>query len=178
MRISTWFEALIMHNIRSQWLLNIESIFFAGSLLVVMFSLTSFNASSRSEKSFSLEFSIFKHSDPKKPIGKSSELISETRHILTTPSSMFRYFEFLVSSRSENVISKLCPLLRQCNGRMSIFQITLLKVFGTKSIIWIFGLYKMIVFLHALMRDRNECWVFVFLSDLCLVRLGTGLFSF
>ena len=127
MRISTWFEALIMHNIRSQWLLNIESIFFAGSLLVVMFSLTSFNASSRSEKSLSLEFSIFKHSDPKKPIGKSSELIFETRHILTTPSSMFRYFEFLVSSRSENVISKLCPLLRQCNGRMSIFRLLYLR---------------------------------------------------
>ena len=96
-----------MHNIRSHWLRKIESIFFVEPQLVVILNLTSFKASSRSEKSLSLSFSSSSHSDPKKPIGNSSELIIETRLIRKTPSSMLMNLEVLDLSRSLNVISKL-----------------------------------------------------------------------
>ena len=84
-----------------------ESTFFGESQAEVILNLTSFIASSRSEKSLSLSFSILIQSDPKKPIGKSSELIDETRQIRRTPSSMFKNLESLVSSRSTNETSKL-----------------------------------------------------------------------
>ena len=77
-----------MQSISSQLLLNIESIFVVESQLDVILNFTSFNASIRSEKSSSLFFSIFNHSDAKKPIGNSSELIVETRQIRKTPSSI------------------------------------------------------------------------------------------
>ncbi len=84
-----------------------DSIFFVESLLDMILNLTSFKASSRNEKSLSLSFSSFNHSDAKKPIGNNSELIVEMRLIRTTPSSMLMNFEVLDSSRSMNVISKL-----------------------------------------------------------------------
>ena len=81
----------------------------------VILNFTSFKASRRRSKFLSLSFSSFNHSEPKKPIGKSSALIVEMRLILKTPSSMLRNLQVLVSLRSRNVMSKLCPLLRQCN---------------------------------------------------------------
>jgi hypothetical protein len=42
-------------------------------------------------------------------------LIVETRQTRKTPSSMPKNLQVLASSRSKNVISKLWPLLRQCN---------------------------------------------------------------
>ena len=126
-RISTWFDDLIMHSISSQWLRNIESILSVESWLDVILNLTSFNASNRSEKSLSLSFSISKHSDSKKPIGNSSALTAETRHIRKTPSSMLINLELVDSSRSTQVISKLCPLLRQCKWCLTIFPIAYLS---------------------------------------------------
>ena len=127
MRISIWFDDLIMHNISSQWLRNIESIFFVELQLDVILNLTSFNASSRSENSPSLFFSIFNHSDSKNPIGNSSELIAETRQIRKTPSSMLINLEFVDASRSMQVISKVCPLLRQCKWCSTIFLVVYLS---------------------------------------------------
>ena len=147
-----------MHNINSQLLWNIESIFFIESQLDVILNLTSFNASSRSENSPSLLFSIFNHSDPKKPIGNSSELIVETRQIRRTPSSMLMNSEFLDSLRSMNVMSTLCPLLRRCNWCPSFYLFTLSRLIVWTPIIWIMKLYKMT---HGLMRAprRQQPWL-------------------
>ena len=73
----------------------------------VILNFTSFKASRRRSKFLSLSFSSFNHSEPKKPIGKSSELIVDMRQIRKTPSSMFINLQVLLSSRSKNVISKL-----------------------------------------------------------------------
>ena len=104
-----------MHSISSQWLWKMESTSFARSWVDVILNFTSFNASRRRSKFLSLFFSSLNHSEPKKPIGNSSELIVETRQMRKTPSSMPKNLQVLSSSRSKNVISKLWPLLRQCN---------------------------------------------------------------
>ena len=104
-----------MHNISSQWLWKMESTSFMQSWVDVILNFTSFNASRRRSKFLSLFFSSLNHSEPKKPIGNSSELIVETRQMRKTPSSMPKNLQVLASSRSKNVISKLWPLLRQCN---------------------------------------------------------------
>ena len=104
-----------MHNISSQWLWKMESTSFVQSWVDVILNFTSFNASRRRSKFLSLSFSSLNHSELKKPIGKSSELIVETRQMRKTPSSMPKNLLVLASSRSKNVISKLCPLLRQYN---------------------------------------------------------------
>ena len=104
-----------MHNISSQWLWKMESTSFVQSWVDVILNFTSFNASRRRSKFLSLFFSSLNHSEPKKPIGKSSELIVETRQTRKIPSSMPKNLQVLSSSRSKNLISKLWPLLRQCN---------------------------------------------------------------
>ena len=104
-----------MHNISSQWLWKMESTSFARSWVDLILNFTLFNASRRRSKFLSLSCSSLNHSELKKPIGKSSELIVETRQMRKTPSSMPKNLQVLASSRSKNVISKLWPLLRQCN---------------------------------------------------------------
>ena len=112
-----------MHNISSQWLWKIDSTSFMQSWVDVILNFTSFKASRRRSKLLSLSFSSLNHSELKKPIGKSSELIVETRQMRKTPSSMPKNLQALVSSRSKNVISKLWPLLRQCNWYWLIFRL-------------------------------------------------------
>lgn len=160
MRISIWVDDLIMHSISSQWLWKIEPTFVLGSHVGVILKLTSFKASIRREKSLSLSFSTFSHSELKKPIGNSSLLIVEIRLIRNTPSSIFKNLQLLGSSRSWNVTSKLWPLLRQCNWCFTIYRLILSKFSDILTIIWIKRMYKMIG--RALGFQR--LWLRIYLS--------------
>ncbi len=174
MRSSICIEDLIMQRISNQRLLKTESVSSLQSLLDEIWKLTLLRASSRSENSPSLPFSIFKDSAPLNPIGKSSWLTVETRWTCTTPSFMCMKLVALVSSRSNNVISKLWPRLRQCNGCLSLCSADSIYFLGPMIIIWFTPLYKMIFAWNGFLWRRvgevihplaghlyGSCWISV-----------------
>ena len=174
MRNSICIDDLIMHNIKSQRLLKTESVSLLQPSLGEIWNFTLFKASSRSEYSPSLIFSIFIDSAPINPIGKSSWLAVETRWTSTNPFFMCMKLVALVSSRSNNVISKLWPRLRQCNGCLSLCSADSIYFLGPMIIIWFTPLYKMIFAWNGFLLRRvgevihplaghlyGSCWISV-----------------
>lgn len=149
-----------------------ESVCSLQSLFDEIWKLTLLRTSSLSENSPSLPFSIFKDSAPLNPIGKSSWLTVETRWTCTTPSFMCMKLVALVSSRSNNVISKLWPRLRQCNGCLSLCPADSIYFLGPTIIIWFTPLYKMIFAWNGFFFDAVWVRWFILWLVLCMVLAG------